>query len=148
MGRWRRWSLDGIPTVLQKLNLSIPQFLCSFPRFVIPFSHHMQGISKSPESFVNDVLHCPLSKSCSSWIYQGFQCPSRLADLTLYSMLPFPIKNRRNRYPVWSPLSNVRRLDSSLSTEMLLPVSATFIRAVSTTEASVPNQADCFGPFS
>lgn len=80
-----------------------------------------------------------------------FQCPSRPADLTLYSMLPFPIKNRRNRYPVWSPLSNFRRLHSSLSTamaEMLLPVSATFICAVSTIEASVPNQAYCFGPFS
>ena len=42
-----------------------------------------------------------------------FQCPSRPANLALYPMLPFPIKNRRNRYPVWSPLSHVRRLNSS-----------------------------------
>jgi hypothetical protein len=91
MGRWRRWSLNGIPTVLQKPNLSIPQFLCSSPRFAIPFSHHTQGYFESPESFINDALHCPLPKSCSSWVCQViFQCPSRPADLALYSMLPFP----------------------------------------------------------
>ena len=125
MGRWRRWSLNGIPTVLQSPIYLFHKFLCSSPRFVIPFFPSCAGYCKSSESFVNDVPHCPFIEILFLLdLSDHFQCPSRPADLALYSILPFPIKNRRNRYPVWSPLSNVRCLDSSLSSamaEMLLP---------------------------
>jgi hypothetical protein len=127
MGRWRRWPLNSIPTVLQKLNLSIPQFLCGSPRFVIPFPPSYAGYFKSPEIFRQRRPALSFIEILFLLDVSGhFQYPSRPPYLALYSMLPFPIKNR---YSVCSLLSNVRRLDSSLSTamaELLLPVSATF----------------------
>ena len=138
MGRWRRWSLKGILVVLQ----SSIYLLHNFYAVLYVLSSHFpitRWVFQIPAIFRQ---RCPALSFTEILLLLGFiksfQCPSLLA------------KNRRNRSLARSPLSNVRRLDSSLFTamaEMLLSSPPPFICAVSVIEASVPPTYD-FSPGS
>jgi hypothetical protein len=152
MGRWRRWSLKGNTYSSTKLNLSTAtNFYVVLYVFLSPVSRHTQGISNLRN--LSSTMSCIVlyRNLVPLWFYQVISMPKPAGRLVLYSTILSPIKNRRNRSPVWPPLSNVRPLDSSLSiaiAEMLLPSLPPFVCAVSVIEGSVPDQADCFGLFS
>jgi hypothetical protein len=96
MGRWRRWSLKGIPLVLQSPiyqlhNCYVVLYVLLSPFPIICTVFQISAIFSSAMSCI--VLYQNL---VAPWIYQVVSMPKPAGRLALYSMLPSPHQERQN----------------------------------------------------